>query len=506
MKNKKPFFLSFFAIFLVPLFIYAQTPEDIQVKGDDKTKKAALDLSVPTSPAFSALGLTPQSVIRPTSPREFAASLINGVDPNGNLQNGIAVELAPFLMWHGNDITLNQYQNPNNLPDDQNPRDKFSFDRMLYRTSLSLATTKGTSDDDKSSRIAFGLTLTPYDLGDPRNDGILLDCFLRKNKEFDKFEIEKKKLGKGGYKKVIDQPQEDIENIVLLKNVDIPKKEKELKKAAKEVVKRKLEIQNLETKIQQAGDQNDQNKVKILKEKQKDLQAELKVGENKIEILKLKKQGLQVKLKDEEKKFDGNFKKAQQIVQELNQFCKAEARKRNWNATSWNIGVAPTFLSGTGRTKDLQWSGAAVWTSFAYGFDTGPFETDLLKDNSQVILHARYRGDERFPNPLVDGAVFTQDTFLVAAQGRIFGPDIGSDNEPSRVGGPDLNFQFEVSYRMEDRKGRNDEEIFRYSAAAEYKVVDDVYLKFTLGSEAGGPAGQDQSFAIGDLKWGFSTE
>src|SRR4051812_10026938 len=62
-------------------------------------KSADVDLSVPDSPAFIALGLSPETVVRPTSPREFATSLLNGVGQDGHLQTGVAVDVVPYLVY-----------------------------------------------------------------------------------------------------------------------------------------------------------------------------------------------------------------------------------------------------------------------------------------------------------------------------------------------------------------------------------------------------------------------
>jgi hypothetical protein len=134
---------------------------------NDSTKEAQIDLSVPKSPAFTVLGITPESVVRPTSSRAFAASLLNGADPHGNIQTGLAIETAPYLLYAGDNITLKQYQ------------DVYAI-RAASRTQFSLATTKGATDEDKATRVALGLLITPFDLGDARTDKLLLKCFEQK--------------------------------------------------------------------------------------------------------------------------------------------------------------------------------------------------------------------------------------------------------------------------------------------------------------------------------------
>jgi hypothetical protein len=125
-----------------------------------------VDLAVPESPAFTILGVTPQTVVRPASPKEFATSFLNGVDDHGNFQSGLALDAVPYLIFAGDGITLYDY-NRNYLT------------RLLSRTQLSLATTKGTGANDKSTRLGLGLHMTLWDKGDPRADQVLFQCYDR---------------------------------------------------------------------------------------------------------------------------------------------------------------------------------------------------------------------------------------------------------------------------------------------------------------------------------------
>ena len=125
---------------------------------------ANVDLAVPESPAFTVLGLTPETVVRPNSPRQFATALLNGVDRNGNFQTGTALDTVPYLLLAGKELTLRQYQTSYKL-------------RLASRTQFSFATTKGASEEDKSVRLSLGLRMTLWDKGDPRLDEELMDCF-----------------------------------------------------------------------------------------------------------------------------------------------------------------------------------------------------------------------------------------------------------------------------------------------------------------------------------------
>lgn len=142
----------------------------------NNVKQGQLDFSVPDSPAFTALGVTPQTVTRPATPRDFATSLLGGVDENGNLQTGVAIDTAPYMLFYGDKVHLVDYQG--HKVDPQHPYNyaRFSLLRNLARTEVSIGTTKGTTETDKSSKIAIGFHFTPFDKGDPRMDfGFLKD-------------------------------------------------------------------------------------------------------------------------------------------------------------------------------------------------------------------------------------------------------------------------------------------------------------------------------------------
>jgi hypothetical protein len=114
-----------------------------------------VDLSVPESPAFTVLGFTPNSVVRPATPRALATSLLNGLDQNGNFQTGLAIDTTPFMLFNGENVTIKDYND-------------FYMTRLLSRTQFSLGATKGASADDTATRLAVGLNITLWDEGDAR--------------------------------------------------------------------------------------------------------------------------------------------------------------------------------------------------------------------------------------------------------------------------------------------------------------------------------------------------
>ena len=112
------------------------------------------DFLVPDSPAFSVLGVVPENAIRPESTRDLVIAVLNGIDPEGNLQSGVAIDTAPYVLTG---VDLADYRND-------------YLERFLSRAQVSIATTKGGSDDDKSLRASIGFRFTFLDKGDPRLD------------------------------------------------------------------------------------------------------------------------------------------------------------------------------------------------------------------------------------------------------------------------------------------------------------------------------------------------
>ncbi len=67
--------------------------------------RLVVDWAVPESPTFTVLGLTPHTVTRPSHPHELATALLNGIDQNGNLQAGIALDVASYMLAYGRKVT-----------------------------------------------------------------------------------------------------------------------------------------------------------------------------------------------------------------------------------------------------------------------------------------------------------------------------------------------------------------------------------------------------------------
>lgn len=113
------------------------------------------DQPIPASPAFTALGVTPETITHPATPRELGTSLVNGVDKDGSLKAGVAVDVAPYQLFFGAQTSLSDYESS-------------SLTQILYNTQLSVATAEGGDKEKKSRNLAVGLQLTVFNKGDLR--------------------------------------------------------------------------------------------------------------------------------------------------------------------------------------------------------------------------------------------------------------------------------------------------------------------------------------------------
>lgn len=137
----------------------------------DVAKPVNFDRAIDVVPAFAALDLSPETVSHPTTPRDFAAALLNGVDHTGTVQHGIAIETAPFrLLPMRTDIDAYR---------------ESALARFLYNFSLSAATSKA-SDKDKAVQVALGFSAILYQSAshDPARDPKLRAQFAEITNKF----------------------------------------------------------------------------------------------------------------------------------------------------------------------------------------------------------------------------------------------------------------------------------------------------------------------------------
>lgn len=126
---------------------------------------AQSDISVPSSPAFAILGITPDKIQRPGSIRDFVASAARGLGEDGKPVNGLAIDVSPVSLFFRDLVTGGR-----GYTDDKAPKNDLSpqnyWKRLLARTTVSF----GSTGDEKvtgASRLAWGLRMGLIDFADP---------------------------------------------------------------------------------------------------------------------------------------------------------------------------------------------------------------------------------------------------------------------------------------------------------------------------------------------------
>jgi hypothetical protein len=378
MKNSMR--LLFFLILAAPVAFAQQNNDDLF---------KSVDLTTPESPAFVALGVSPQEVHRPSTREMFGASILNAVDNSGKLQSGFAFEATPYLVFRGYLLTRGDFNAS---------RSK----QILSRTSISFATTKA-ADADPTQRAALGAYMKLIDVGDPRLDPILHKC--------------------------------------VLDHLPLPPPKNPFPTRTGNTV--------------QADETSD------------------------TQIIPAK---------------DENIDK-----------CFADSTKRRANRSSWVVAVSPVWVTATGDANDLSNDGGAVWTSLAYGFDrfrlihtpddlaTPDIREDLpqswLAQNGQIIVHARWRDNERVKEK--DGTVVEHDSRFFGARFRASG---------KRTAG-----SIELSHIVDDTSAKSVTKR-RMLIGFEQQLSEGLWLQLSFGRDFGGRDGGKPIIARSSFRWAFNDK
>jgi hypothetical protein len=143
--------------------LYAQSVTEADLLG-------RFDLAVPDVPAASVLGMSPDTVIRPSSGKDFAASLLNGVGMDGKLQAGLAFDVRPALYLAQDSFTLSKYRDVTEVLGEGTVFERYKMRPNAYWTKLraSFATGRSESGTSEANRYAIGLNWNIFDHGDSR--------------------------------------------------------------------------------------------------------------------------------------------------------------------------------------------------------------------------------------------------------------------------------------------------------------------------------------------------
>ena len=133
----------------------AQTNSENDITNQHKSDSDSIintSYSIPLIPALDFISSDPTDISRPSSVRALAASLYNGIDQDGRVKQGFAIEtkLSKLL---GISITGDEYI-------------KGGLPYMLYNTQLSLGSVAA-SGDTTDTDLGWGLRITLFDKADP---------------------------------------------------------------------------------------------------------------------------------------------------------------------------------------------------------------------------------------------------------------------------------------------------------------------------------------------------
>jgi len=150
-------------LLFVPCLAQAEGEESSQEKKE--FGMAFTDLSIPDSPAFTAIGGTPSQITTPTSGRELGLALVPGMmGVDGKFNAGIGIEASPYALIKGDEMTLEKYND-------------CWLTRFAYHATFSAATLQPT--DGGPIPASLGLKLRLVDLGDSRMNDDLIFKFGR---------------------------------------------------------------------------------------------------------------------------------------------------------------------------------------------------------------------------------------------------------------------------------------------------------------------------------------
>lgn len=125
--------------------------------------------AIPEAPALTFLDTNPGKISRPTTPRALGTQILSAIDSAGRVQQGMALDLAPWSLIPGLAIPLTKYQESIG-----------AF--VLANTQVSLATVRSAADSSATD-LAFGVRMTLWDGTDPMRDRSYVQSLRDKQRE-----------------------------------------------------------------------------------------------------------------------------------------------------------------------------------------------------------------------------------------------------------------------------------------------------------------------------------
>jgi hypothetical protein len=169
-----------------------------------------------------------------------------------------------------------------------------------------------------------------------------------------------------------------------------------------------------------------------------------------------------------------------QAIEKGAKTCRDEHAKSAWNAGAWDVGIAPTWTSATGKTNDLKSSGYGAWTSYSLP----------LGNRAQIIANVKYRTKEMIADPANSAAQIQQDTFSAGLR--------------LRYGNERRTFLVEGIYIDGKQTGRPSDNSYRYLVGGEFRITDSMWLELLTGATSGNAFKKDDGFITSHFQWAFT--
>lgn len=139
------------------------TPPIKIVDPDPKNKPIGwgeIKFSSTNSPAAKLIGTDEGKIQTISTPSEFSVNLLNGLNSDGDFAPTLAIDMLPYTLFRGKELTLANYRNS-------------SLERFLANTKLSVATNK-VMENSGTARLGVGLEFVLINNGDLRTDQCLM--------------------------------------------------------------------------------------------------------------------------------------------------------------------------------------------------------------------------------------------------------------------------------------------------------------------------------------------
>lgn len=151
-----------FIIFSILLLVFATSvfAQTSQTNQTEFNNLESNNFTMPSSPAFDLLGVSPSEIHKPGLPRDFQISWLlrgGGLDPN------LAIEVEPGWLFLNRKKSFSEYRKSG----------------WLFQTASTLNFSIGTAKIDNQQSLAYGLKLNLYNANNPLLDKELIDTIAR---------------------------------------------------------------------------------------------------------------------------------------------------------------------------------------------------------------------------------------------------------------------------------------------------------------------------------------